>query len=130
MNIFFESIETENTILTEKVVSLETENFRLNQQLVELQKALDKQTKYHRKFTEDMEATEKIRTQDFKEEKRSLTEGNKLLTKENRQLSKVCSFYKNAFEELAARAMNQRLVLNRIEELQIAVVCQLLHNHK
>ncbi len=101
INTFFKSIETENTILTEKVASLETENFGLNQQLVQLQKALDKQTKFHRKFTEDVEVTEKIRTQDFKEEKRSLTEQNKLLTKENRQLSKDCSFYKNAFEELA-----------------------------
>lgn len=101
MNNFFASIENENSNLQDHVTNIENENLHLSQQVNDLEKALEKQKKFHRKFAEDVIATEKIRTQDFNEEKRSLSERNKLLTQENRQLNKDVTFYKSAYDELS-----------------------------
>lgn len=98
---FFKSIETENKKLIEEVTNLESEIFRISQENTDLKKALEKQKKFHRKYAEDVVATEKIRIQDFNEEKSSLNEQNKNLCKENRQLKIDLSFYKQAYEELA-----------------------------
>lgn len=101
MEHFFNSIESENNVLTEKVTNLENEVLYLTQKDFELEKALDKQKSFHRKYAEEVEATEKIRIKDFKEEKRTLNEQIKVLVKQNRQQNIDCSFYKNAYEELA-----------------------------
>lgn len=97
---FFQSIEIENNSLTDHVTTIETENFRLNQQVVDLEKALEKQKKFHRKYAEDVVVTENLRIQDFKEEKRTLIDENKSLIKANRQLTKELTFYKKTFEEM------------------------------
>lgn len=100
-NNFFTSIETENNSLQELVTNTENENLHLSKNVAELEKALEKQRKFHRKFAEDVVATEKIRIQDFNEKKRSWTERNKRLTQELRQITKDFTFYKSAYEELA-----------------------------
>lgn len=101
MDNFFQSLGAENDSLTVQVSSLEAEIFRLTQQFTDVEKALEKQKKFHRKYAEDVVVTEKLRIQDFKEEKRSLIEQNTLLIKENRQLTIDSTFYKKAYEELA-----------------------------
>lgn len=97
---FFNSIENENNSLTIQVNNLESEKINLSQQVVNLEKALDKQKKFHRKYVEEVTVTEKLRIDDFKEEKRSLTEQNKLLNNQIRQLTKDLHFFKNAYEEV------------------------------
>lgn len=105
MNNFFTSIETENSNLQERVMNIENENLHLNQQVINLEKALEKQKRFHRKFAEEVVVSEKIRAQDFNEEKRSLTELNKQLTQNNRQLTTDVSFYKGAYDELCNEAV-------------------------
>lgn len=100
MNQFLKNIESENSILHEQVNSLDSEVFCLKQQVSELEKALEKQKKFHRKFAEEVDATERLRTQDFKEERSVLNNRIKLLVNEKRQLSIDCTFYKKSYEEL------------------------------
>lgn len=97
---FFHSIETENNRLTIHVSNVEAENFRLIQKVADLEKALEKQKHFHRKYAEDVVISESIRHQDFKNEKLSLVEQNKSQVQTIRQLTKDLSFYKKAFEEL------------------------------
>lgn len=99
-NSFFQSIETENNSLRELNTNLETEVTHLNIQASDLEKALTKQKKFHRKFAEDAITAENSRVADFKQEKRGLIDDNKSLIKVNRQLSKDVDFYKKAHEEL------------------------------
>lgn len=84
MASFFQGIEAENTSLTELVSNLQTEVSRLNAQVSDLEKALDKQKKFHRKYAEDVETAENNRIADFKLEKRSFVEEKKTLINENR----------------------------------------------
>lgn len=99
-NSFFQSIEAENKSLNERCSNLETEVTHLNIQVSDLEKALAKQKKFHRKFAEDAVTAENSRVVDFNQEKRGLIEENKSLIKANRQLSEDVDFYKKAFEEL------------------------------
>lgn len=101
MEHVFRQIETENCQLTERVTQIEAENHRLYQENSALEKALEKQKTFHRTFSDDVVESERIRNEDFKSEKRSLTEKNQVLFKENRQLAKDVSFYRKAFEELS-----------------------------
>lgn len=101
VEIFFQSLESDNNSLTDQVTIIEAENHRLIEQCSILEKALEKQKKFHRKFAEDVVATESIRIEDFKKTKRSLIEDNKSLTIANRQLTKDALFYKQAYDELA-----------------------------
>lgn len=100
MNTFFQNIQAENNKLTELVTDLEGEVFRITQQCGQLEAALAKQKKFHRKYAEDVVTTEDNRIADFKEEKRSLVEQIQSLTKVKRQLDKDLDFYKKAYEEL------------------------------
>lgn len=99
-NQFFKNIESENSILHDQVTSLESEVLCLKQQVSDLEKALDKQKKFHRKFVEEVDATERLRIQDFKEEKSALNNRIKSLVNEKRQLGIDGSFYKKSYEEL------------------------------
>ncbi len=100
MNQYLKNIESENSVLHEQVNSLDSEVFSLKQQVSELEKALEKQKKFHRKFVEEVDATERLRTQDFKEEKSGLNNRIKSLVNEKRQLSIDCTFYKKSYNEL------------------------------
>lgn len=96
-----ENMETENIQLKETLRDMDTENIHLKDQVSQLKKCLDKEKKFHRKFADEVELTESTRINDFKNEKRLLVEENQSLLKENRQLAKDVTFYKNAHEELS-----------------------------
>lgn len=113
MNTFFQKIQAENNKLTELVTDLEGEVFRITQQCGQLEAALAKQKKFHRKYAEDMVTTEDNRTADFKEEKRSLVEQIQSLTKVNRQLDKDLDFYKKAYQELCIEDEEERTASKR-----------------
>lgn len=93
-------LENENYQLIERIAEIEAENHRLCEEKSALLKELEKQKTFHRKFSDDVIESERVRNEDFKSEKRSLIEENKALIKENRQLVKDVSFYKKAYEEL------------------------------
>lgn len=117
METFFESISTENNSLTTQVNDLESERINLSQRVIDLEKALDKQTKLHRKYVEDVDVTEKLRIDDFKVEKRNLSEQIKLLTKQTRQQTKDLDFFKNAYEEVVKENDNIAFYKTAYEEL-------------
>ncbi len=96
-----QDLEIENYELIDRVTEIQNENQRLHQENATLQKALEKQKKFHRKFSDDVVESEQIRYQDFKSEKRSLIAENQVLVKENRQLSIDFKFYKKAYEEVS-----------------------------
>ncbi len=100
MQCNFDSLESENVSLTNCVEEMEADNFRLSEQVTALEKTLEKQKSFHRKFVDDVVESERIRNEDFKSQKRSLTQTNKSLIDQNRQLNKDVSFYKGAYEEL------------------------------
>lgn len=93
-----EDLETENISLTERV---ELETQKLLEQVTGLEKPLNKQTKLHREFVDDVVETERIRLGDFNKERQEFIKENKSLVGQNRQLTKDVLFYKNAYEELA-----------------------------
>ncbi len=66
MGTFYESIVAENSSLTTQVNDLESERINLSQKVNDLEKTLDKQTKLHRKYVEDVAVSEKLRIDDFK----------------------------------------------------------------
>ncbi len=69
MDSFLKTIQTENDKLTELVTDLEAEIFRITQQYGQLEAALAKQKKFHRKYADDVDTTEETRIADFKEKK-------------------------------------------------------------
>lgn len=112
MNSFFQNIQTENNRLTDLVTDMEAEVFRVTQQCIQLEAALTKQKKFHRKYAEDVAITEDNRNADFKEEKRSLNGQIQTLTKVKRQLDKDLDFYKKAYQELC---IEEEMVRNEEE---------------
>lgn len=58
MDTFFQSIESENNSLSEQVTDFEAEILRLNQENSVLEKALENQKKFHRKYAEDAVVSE------------------------------------------------------------------------
>lgn len=84
----------------QRVDGLEAEKHCLLQQIKQLESALDKEKKFHRKFVEDVLQSEEIRNQDFEKEKKELVKDKKRLTAENRQLTKDKLFYQSGFESL------------------------------
>jgi len=94
-------VENENTQLRDLLKDKEDENQRLFEKISFLEKALDKEKKFHRKFADEVAATEAIRIADFKKEKKSYVEEVKALRKRTAQLTKDVAFYKMAHEELA-----------------------------
>lgn len=95
-----QNLETENLGLIARVTEIEAENQNLNIEVAALRKSLEKQKNLYRKFSVDVEESERVRNQAFKSEKRSLLEENKSLVKKNRQLELDVSFYKKTYEEL------------------------------
>lgn len=93
MDLYYESED-------EQVTDFEIERGNLFQKVEALEKQLDRQKQFHRKFADDVIVSESIRNEDFAKEKRDLVEQNKELRKENRQFKKDVSFYKAAFEEV------------------------------
>lgn len=86
--------------LTQHVSCLEAENRCLHQQVKQLENALEKEKKFHRKFAEDVIQSEEIRQKDFAKERKDLIEDKKRLLAENRALAKDKLFYQNAFTDL------------------------------
>lgn len=101
METVLEKIESENNQLHDSLKDMEAEKQHLYEKNILLEKALEKEKKFHRKFADEVSATEMIRIQDFKKEKGAYIEENKSLIKINRQLVKDVEFYKKAYEELA-----------------------------
>lgn len=79
----------------------DVENHHLHEKISFLEKALEKEKKFHRKFADEVAATEAIRLADFKKEKKSYVEEIKTLKKSNSRLAKDAKFYQMAHEELA-----------------------------
>lgn len=101
MENILRDLEEENCELINRITEIEAEKERLSQENSTLEKALEKQKRLHRKFSDDVVESERIRNDDFRSEKRSLIDGNQVLVKENRQLSKDVLFYKKAYEEVS-----------------------------
>lgn len=101
MDIVIEDMESENNQLHESLIDKEAETQHLFGKISMLEKALEKEKKFHRKYVDEVVATEAIRIADFKKEKQSYREEIKTLKKTNRQLVKDVAFYKKAHEELA-----------------------------
>lgn len=124
MDIVLSNVEAEHSRLIDKITVLENEAILLTHQNEQLQKALEKQKVFHRNYADDVASMEKIRNQDFKEERRSLTEENKNLIKINRQLNIDVSFYKQAVEELSAehgQACNSQSNRTPVSNIQLQV---------
>lgn len=102
MNIVMEDMECENTQLHDLLRDKEAETEHLHEKISMLEKALEKEKKFHRKYADEVAANEAIQIADFKKEKQSYQEDIKTLKKTNRQLVKDVAFYKKAHEELAS----------------------------
>lgn len=101
MDVSIQNMEIENIQLNDSLRDLEAENDHLMEQVNVLEKALEKEKKFHRKYADEVTVTEAVRNEDFRKEKRTLVEENKSLVKQNRQLKKDMEFYKKAHEELS-----------------------------
>lgn len=86
--------------LYQRIDVLEAENYSLTQQIKQLENGLDKETKFHRKFVEDVIQSEELRNLDFEKQRRELLEHNKRLVAENRQLTIDKTFYKTSYDSL------------------------------
>lgn len=93
-------LEGEIRKLIDTVAELQAERDKFRDQVVILEKALDKQKNFHRKFADDVIESERVRNEHFRSEKRSLTEENKSHLRENRDLKKELTFYKEAYHEI------------------------------
>lgn len=71
----------------------ETEKHLLEVKIKELENALEKSKKFHRKFVDDVVESEEIRNQEFDRAKREFTENNKKQLAEIRELKKDKNFY-------------------------------------
>lgn len=91
-------VDTES--IQDRIDYLEAEKHYLNQRIKELENAVEKQKKFHRKFVEDVVESEEIRIQDFDKERKELVEDRKRLVTENRQLAKDKLFYHHAYSQL------------------------------
>lgn len=117
-----ESYDAENMRLNVSLTDLETENHHLQEKVTLLEKALDREKKFHRKYADEVGATEAIRIEDFRKEKRSLIEENKALTVKNRQLVKDVAFYKSAHEELAVEGPSKSTsAINSFQERSVNI---------
>lgn len=104
MDISVENIGSRNDHLEETLRDLQTENEFLVEKVNMLEKKLDQEKRFHRKFADEVCVTESTRLEDFRKEKRLIVEANKSLTTENRRLKKDAEFYKKAHEELTKEA--------------------------
>lgn len=100
MEITMENLESENIELIDALKNLETENHILAGRLNMLEKKMEKEKKFHRKFADEVSASESLRSEDFRKEKQAIVEENKSFIRENRQLKKDVDFYKKAHAEL------------------------------
>lgn len=78
----------------------EVEKHLLKQQIKELENALDKSKKLHRKFADDVIESEDIRNRDYDRAKRELIAVNKRQIAEIRELTKDKCFYETTCAEL------------------------------
>lgn len=95
-----QQLETENCALIERITGIEAENHRLNLDNDALKKSLEKQKNLYRNFSKEVIESERLRSEAFKLEQKSLLEKKQSLAKENRQLKKDFLFYKEAYKEL------------------------------
>lgn len=91
---------TSLSVLSNSKIDFETENSYLTDRINALEKTLDKERKFHRKFSDETAASEVLRNRGFQNEKRTIIEEKKSLVKENRELKKERDFYKNEHEKL------------------------------
>lgn len=90
----------EEADLYQRIDTLEAEKHSLAQQVKQLENALDKEKKFHRKFVEDVIQSEETRNLDFEKQRKELLEDNKRLASEKRQLANDKSFYKTSYDSL------------------------------
>lgn len=86
--------------LYQQIDLLEAERHSLADQIKQLERALDKEKKFHRKFAEDVIQSEESRNLDFEKQRKELLEQNKKLVAVNRELTKENSFYKTSYDSL------------------------------
>lgn len=74
-------LETENCHLIDRITEIEAKYDRSLQDNCALEKALEKQKQFHRKFSEDVVVveSERVRNEDFRSEKRSMTDEKQVL---------------------------------------------------
>lgn len=101
MDKFMSDMECENNQMHDSLREKKAENRYLLEKISLLEKALEREKKFHRKYAEEVADTEAIRIANFKKEKQSYIVENKTLKKINSQLVKDVGFYKMAHEELA-----------------------------
>lgn len=108
MDIVLAEIEYDNNQLHDSLKEKEDETHILLEKIRMLENAIEKEKKFHRKYADEVTATETIRIADFKKEKQTYKEEIKTLTKTNRQLVKDVEFYKKLHEELVRNESFER----------------------
>lgn len=98
MDVTMEGVENENSSLTEGLMDLEAANVSLAEKVSGLEKKLEREKKVHRKFSEDVIDSERVRAADFKKEKQELVEEIKSLRQHNRQLITDVLFYQKGLK--------------------------------
>lgn len=106
MEAFIKNMEIEFNELHDSLKDLKTENQHLKEEKMLLKNDIEKRKNFHRRYVNDVTATEAIRIQDFNKEKKEFSEERKQMSKVNRQLVKDLEFYKKAHEELAKRELS------------------------
>lgn len=98
-NAYMES--TQNQSMNSTIVD------SLRGKIVSLEKDLDKEKSFHRKYVEDIDANAAIRQKDTKKNQRDCTNENTKLKKLNRQLLTDVAFYKKACESKSLDEISQ-----------------------
>lgn len=109
----FKEIEAMDLDESNEADNWELERHLFKQQIKELENALNKSTKFHQKFVDDVIQSEEIRNQDFDREKKELITVNKRQNAQIRELTKEKSFYETTCialmqeKEINSNAKNQ-----------------------
>lgn len=72
MDVVFQNLECDNMQMSDSLRNLEAENSILTQQVNTLEKVLEKEKKFHRKFADEVIANEVVRLENFRKEKHKL----------------------------------------------------------
>lgn len=118
MQSFLANTQEQNDKLQNSLRDMEAENQNLHERIILLEKALEKEKKFHRRYADEVTATEMIRIQDFKKEKKALVDEMKALTGANRQLKKDVTFYRGAHEELANESSSTTEPCNHVPNIE------------
>lgn len=84
----------------------------LRSKITSLEKDLEKQNNFHRKYVQEADANESVRKRDLQKEKRELKNENASFKKLNRTLLDDVGFYKKALESSSQGLTSQSLALS------------------